>query len=44
MGGSSVEAQKQELERMREAFEQCNMANPCEYDSESGSDDEMITA
>ena len=43
VGGASNAAEELAwLEEMREAFERCNMANPCE--SDDSSDGEMITA
>ena len=47
LGHETLEEERKELEALRQAFEACNMANPCEdYDdeAESDSDDEMITA
>ena len=42
-GHSNAEEERQELEKMRVAFETYNMANPA-IDEDSDSGDEMITA
>ena len=46
MRGCPTEAEElSQLVQMREAFEHCNMANPCvDDDDDSDSDGEMITA